>query len=1221
MHLMSSLFSPGHRLVGWLRLLTLVVAISCGPSITHFASATEATVGPGAAEPTSPAAWYGEGVRSSEKRTPEEERLGFHLPPGFVIELVASEPQIAKPLNMAFDARGKLWVTQTVEYPYPVQGDDAARDAIKTLEDTDGDGRFDRVRTFAEGLNIPMGLLPYRDGVLAFSIPNIIYLADTDGDGVCDKREVILGPFDTTRDTHGMVNAMRRGDDGWIYACHGFNNQSIVRGRDGHEVRLTSGNTFRFRPDGSRVEQFTSGQVNPFGMTVDRWGNRITADCHSKPLTCLFPGASYPSFGRPHDGLGFFPSMMDHTHGSTAISGVEIYEASGFPESYRGQIYSGNVMTSRINRDHLQRVGATMIAREVPDFLTSDDPWFRPVDIQLGPDGSLYVADFYNRIIGHYEVPLDHPGRDRDSGRIWRIRHENDKSEPLAVAPSDATSGAPLESIFDQLGHANIRRRQLALDALTDLAMAKSTEASNGGSTNDDAPSLIVRSAKARLHANAELDAAGSLWLLHRIGQLTPMQLTSLLEHPSTLVQASALRAIWESGERMGNDATTPILVSVRRSLQSDAPEVASWAGMALARIGDRSDVTLIARRILQVSEEDPMLRARLRIAVRDLISRRIDSLQLLESGEWSHEIKTVVFDVMLGVTNPAVVDAIMRSLADKGRSLDDSLPLIRHAAKIADDQKLDQLIAALRNRAGDERSSGTKLFRELRDVTVGRNSQALTAWAEQYVIDALDAVQKAARAGELTSMWKANAGKEWAFENRAADDKQNEHRYRSSFTLGENYTGVMTSPSFVAGDRFAFWIVGHNGFPAAEDSKLNHVRLVHVKTGEVLQEAFPPRSDTAAPVNWDLSQWQGQPLFLEVHDGDGGSAYAWIAAGRFSEPSLDHSNQLDDWRDAIALMEAYRLPGAVNPLRTLVADKRLDVAMRLEGAICLSKVNGDASGEVVGWALSTLGHHADHAEATQSFLETVSASALERRSSNAFHRDLLKSLSSSLPQRNQLELARRLAASGELAPWLLQGVEEGWLAADLLADKTVETSLESTLDEESKTRMLAIKATLAPVDDEHQAFRDEVLRQSQAMAGDLQRGDAIYQKHCAGCHQLKGQGALVGPQLDGVGARDYERLLEDIVLPDRNVDKAFRTTSFLLDDGAVQVGLLKTETDTMIELVDNTGKTIQIDAAAVVSRKANLRSLMPQGLHETIGPSGLVDLLAYLRATAGQKP
>ncbi len=233
-------------------------------------------------------------------------------------------------------------------------------------------------------MNIPIGILPYGEGAIVFSIPNLLYLRDTDGDGVCDQRDHVLGPFDTSRDTHGMVNALRQGPDGWIYACHGFSNQSSVAGRDGHRVNLTSGNTFRFRPDGSRIEQFTSGQVNPFGMTEDRWGNLYSADCHSKPLTCLVRNACYPSFGRPDDGLGYFPSMMDHLHDSTAISGICLYDADQFPAEYRDQFYSGNVMTSRINRDECIQRGATVLAKQTTDFLTSDDPWFRPVDIRLG---------------------------------------------------------------------------------------------------------------------------------------------------------------------------------------------------------------------------------------------------------------------------------------------------------------------------------------------------------------------------------------------------------------------------------------------------------------------------------------------------------------------------------------------------------------------------------------------------------------------------------------------------------------------------------------------------------------------------------------------------------------------------------------------------------------------------------------------------------------------
>ena len=169
---------------------------------------------------------FAKGVRDAEPMPPERELANFVLPEGFQAQLFAAEPDIAKPLNMAFDSRGRLWVTNTLEYPYPVEVGKPGRDSIKVLEDTNHDGRADSITTFADGLNIPIGLYPYGDGVICYSIPNIWYLRDTDGDGKCDQREVLYGPFDHTRDTHGMCNAFTRGYDGWLYACHGFNNQS-----------------------------------------------------------------------------------------------------------------------------------------------------------------------------------------------------------------------------------------------------------------------------------------------------------------------------------------------------------------------------------------------------------------------------------------------------------------------------------------------------------------------------------------------------------------------------------------------------------------------------------------------------------------------------------------------------------------------------------------------------------------------------------------------------------------------------------------------------------------------------------------------------------------------------------------------------------------------------------------------------------------------------------
>ena len=134
------------------------------------------------------------------------------------LSLVASEPDIAKPMNLAFDQRGRLWVSSSTEYPYAAPSDRTPQDTITILEDTTGDGRADKVTTFADGLNIPMGLYPYGDGVICFSIPYIWYLRDTDGDDHVDVREKLYGPFDYSRDTHGMCNAFTRGLDGWLYA-------------------------------------------------------------------------------------------------------------------------------------------------------------------------------------------------------------------------------------------------------------------------------------------------------------------------------------------------------------------------------------------------------------------------------------------------------------------------------------------------------------------------------------------------------------------------------------------------------------------------------------------------------------------------------------------------------------------------------------------------------------------------------------------------------------------------------------------------------------------------------------------------------------------------------------------------------------------------------------------------------------------------------------------
>src|SRR5437867_3113507 len=429
------------------------------------------------------------------------------------------------------------------EYPFPAPKDRAGRDMIKVLEDTNGDGKADKITTFAEGLNIPIGLCPYRNGVIAYSIPNISYYEDTDGDGKADKQKFLYGPFGCEKDTHGMTSNFRRGFDGWLYACHGFNNTTTIKGTDGQAITMNSGNSYRMRLDGSHVEYNTHGQVNPFGLMFDPLGNLYSADCHSAPIYQLLRGGYYPSFGKPDDGLGFGPAIMTHSHGSTAICGISYYSDSLWPEEYRDNIFIGNVMTSRVNRDRLTEVGSTKVANEMPDFVRTDDPWFRPVDIQLGPDGALYIADFYNRIIGHYEVPLTHPGRDRTSGRIWRIVYRGpDGKLKLHPRRPDLTR-ATAEQLLEALRDPNQTYRMLATDELVDrvgkdaIPLLRKVWSSETPSPPREERGTEFGRVSQTVH---------SLWALHRLTALEEKRLLDAAHDSAREVRTHVMRIMAE---------------------------------------------------------------------------------------------------------------------------------------------------------------------------------------------------------------------------------------------------------------------------------------------------------------------------------------------------------------------------------------------------------------------------------------------------------------------------------------------------------------------------------------------------------------------------------------------------------------------------------------------------------------------------------------------------
>ena len=552
---------------------------------------------------------FRENIRSTEPRTPEEELLGFKLPPGFEIQLFASEPDIDKPINMTFDAKGRLWVTQSFEYPFPTGHGKKSTDRLTILEDTDHDGKADRFTKVLDTLNIPIGVLPVLNDLFAFSIPNVYHFIDADGDGKHESKKTILGPFGF-QDTHGMVSNFIRGYDGWIHACHGFTNYSKVAGTDGDSITLISGNTFRFRLDGSRIEQMTYGQVNPFGLAYDEKGYIYSTDSHSSPLYQLIRGGDYPHFGKPEI-MAFVPDMKPFENEATALAGIAYYHDVQFPKEFQGNFFVGGPLVSKVHRYSWIENGSSPVGKAETDFIKSADPWFRPVNIKLGPDGALYVADFYNAIIGHYEVPLDHPKRDKQRGRIWRITYKGNQNKV-----ADLTT-ASITELLRALDLDNITSRMLAADQLADRI---------------GEPSIAPLKSVLDIPGTSPRKYIHALWILYRLNALNDDLLKKAIVHNMPLVRLHTLRILreWKSGQATFH----PLILDC---LKDKDPHVQRAAVELLMDFPDMTSVEAALGILHTAPVTDTHLIYTSRLALRNLL-RNNTLMKAVGTRKWSEQ-------------------------------------------------------------------------------------------------------------------------------------------------------------------------------------------------------------------------------------------------------------------------------------------------------------------------------------------------------------------------------------------------------------------------------------------------------------------------------------------------------------------------------------------------------------------------------------------------------
>jgi putative heme-binding domain-containing protein len=756
--------------------------------------------------------------------------------------------------------------------------------------------------------------------------------------------------------------------------------------------------------------------------------------------------------------------MLSHDHGSTAIAGITYYAADHFPAAYRDRIFIGNVVTNRINHDRLVRHGSTLRAIEQPDFLSSDDPWFRPVDIKLGPDGALYVADFYNRIIGHYEVPLTHPGRDRQRGRIWRISYRGTDASASPRQPRPDWGKATMPELVHDLGHANLTVRLLAMEQLIERGSASGKSAARQLMTN----SPLSPSAKGDGSRSSPLSLPGrgdggggstpfqrmhGLWVLERQGALDDSTLAAAISDPAPGVRVHAMRVLAERG---GISASLHSLI-VGRLTDSDA-FVERTAAEALGTHPDPANIRPLLDLRHRVPSDDTHLLHMVRMALREQL-RPATAWQKLPTTAWTERDARAIADVATGVPSAEAARYLLTHLEHFPEPRANQLRYVYHVARYG---------------AGD---SGAELLHFAR----GDRAAAL-----QH------------KAGLLKAIFEGNQAR------------------GASLSTAASGWGEDLVRQLLASSQESDWLLG-------------------MELGGLLK----------------IKKTQ---------------AYVTALA-------LDKKASRAVRESALAMLVSTEPASQVRILGRVLADTSEPMGLRLKAAQLLAGMNR-----------------------TESQIE------------------LLTSLTTA-PQQLAVSIATGLAATPRGAEKFLEAVSKGKASAQLVQERQVAVRLDQTHLPGLKDRVASLTRGLPSPDKRIQDLMANRRKSFLAAKSSAEQGVKVFEKFCANCHQVANRGAKIGPQLDGIGIRGLDRLLEDVLDPSRNVDQAFRLTTLGLNSGQIVSGLLLREEGQVLVLADNQGKEVRVAKSDVEDRTLSQLSPMPANLVDQIPEADFNHLLAYLLA------